>query len=115
MQVSPLTALVVEVEDVDRALGFYNDLLGLGLHRADNGGDDRWMSGDHAEISWTQGGYFHFALYKSKGVVTRNVQLAFMTDDLDAMHRKLEAAGVEIAHGPREEPWGRTARYFDPD
>jgi predicted enzyme related to lactoylglutathione lyase len=47
--------------------------------------------------------------------VTRDVQLGFAVSDLDAMHAKLAAAGVPVDVSPRDEPWGRTARYRDPD
>jgi lactoylglutathione lyase len=115
MSVGRIIALVIEVEDVERSLHFYRDLLGVPLRRdLDHGGSDRWISGDHAACSWRDS-FLHFALYKSKGVVTRDVQLGFPTGDLDAMHAALVEAGVIIDMAPRDEPWGRTARYRDPD
>jgi predicted enzyme related to lactoylglutathione lyase len=115
MQVGRIIALILEVEDVERALQFYRDLLGVPLRRdLDHGGNDRWISGDHAATSWHDS-FFHFALYKSKGVVTRNVQLGFPVGDLDKVHARLKAAGVPVDVEPRDEPWGRTARYRDPD
>jgi catechol 2,3-dioxygenase-like lactoylglutathione lyase family enzyme len=108
--------VVLEVADLERSLAFYQGLLGVPLHRSRHEtGDDRWISGDHAATSWQGGAFLHFALYQSKGVVTRGVQLGFPSDDLDAAHRRLVAAGVPCDHGPRQEPWGRTARYLDPD
>jgi lactoylglutathione lyase len=115
MPVGRIIALVVEVADVERSLHFYRDLLGVPLRRdLDHGGTDRWISGDHAALSWHDS-FFHFALYKGKGVVTRDVQLGFPIGNLDAMHDMLVAAGVPVDVAPREEPWGRTARYRDPD
>jgi len=115
MQVGRIIALVIEVEDVGRSLHFYRDLLGVPLRRdLDHGGSDRWISGDHAAYSWRDS-FLHFALYKSKGVVTRDVQLGFAVADLDAMHATLVEAGVTVDIAPRDEPWGRTARYRDPD
>jgi predicted enzyme related to lactoylglutathione lyase len=66
-------------------------------------------------LSWGGGAYLHFALYQTKGSVTRNVQIGFPVDDLAATHARLRAAGVPISHEPRDEPWGKTARYCDPD
>jgi predicted enzyme related to lactoylglutathione lyase len=43
------------------------------------------------------------------------VQLGFPVGDLDAMHAQLVEAGVPVDVAPRDEPWGRTARYRDPD
>lgn len=115
MPVGRIIAVILEVADVDRALTFYRDLLGIPLRRnLDHGGTDRWISGDHAAHSWHDS-FLHFALYKSKGVVTRDVQLGFPVGDLAALHAKLVDAGVFVDVGPRDEPWGRTARYRDPD
>jgi len=113
-----LLLIVLEVADLARSVHFYRDLLGLPLQLQDNEseiGGDRWISGAHAATSWHDGAFLHFALYQTKGVVTRDAQIGFATDDLDAAHQGLAAAGVRFDHGPRDEPWGRTARYRDPD
>jgi catechol 2,3-dioxygenase-like lactoylglutathione lyase family enzyme len=111
-----LSLVLLEVADLERSLHFYRDLLGLPLHLSKHEtGDDRWISGDHAAVSWNGGSFLHFALYRSKRVVTRDVQIGFPTDELDDTHQRLVAAGVVVDHAPREEPWGRTARYRDPD
>ena len=45
--------LLVLKADVERSLHFYRDLLGVPLRRdLDHGGTDRWISGDHAALSW---------------------------------------------------------------
>jgi catechol 2,3-dioxygenase-like lactoylglutathione lyase family enzyme len=117
MPAGRLITVIVEVSDLAASLIFYRDCLGLPLHTgSDNGAvSDRWISGDHAATSWSAGAYLHFSLYQSKGEVTRSAQIAFDTEDLEGDHRRLEAAGVSIEHGPRPEPWGATARYRDPD
>lgn len=113
--------LVLEVENLERSLRFYRDLIGVPLRSeidhggSGHGGGDRWISGDHAALSWKEGAFLHFALYRSKGVVTRGLQIGFPTDDLDGMHARLIAADVACECEPRDEPWGRTARYVDPD
>jgi catechol 2,3-dioxygenase-like lactoylglutathione lyase family enzyme len=108
--------LVLEVDQLTASLHFYRDLLGIPLvEDKDHGGGDRWISGDHAALSWREGAFLHFALYQSKGAVTRDVQIGFPTEDLAAVHSRLEQAGVAVIHLPRDEPWGRTARYRDPD
>jgi len=111
-----LILVVLEVSDLEASVAFYRDLIGVPLKMdLDHGGQDRWISGDHAALSWGDGAFLHFALYRSKGEVTRNVQLGFPVADLDAAHARLAAAGAPVSHGPRDEPWGRTARYVDPD
>jgi catechol 2,3-dioxygenase-like lactoylglutathione lyase family enzyme len=113
-----LSLVVLEVSDLAQSVRFYRDLLGLPLHLEDHAaetGADRWISGAHAATSWRDGAFLHFALYQTKGVVTRDVQIGLASDALDAAHARLVAAGVPCDHAPRDEPWGRTARYRDPD
>jgi predicted enzyme related to lactoylglutathione lyase len=113
-----ITAIILEVSDLERSAAFYRDAIGLDLHvGADNeAGDDRWISGDHVAVSWSDGAYLHFALYQAKTPQPSTMtQVGFMTDDLDAAHKRAVAAGAEVVHEPRPEPWGRTARYRDPD
>jgi len=111
---------VLEVSDLDRAVGLYQDGFGLDLHLSDHEGgdhdeDDRWISGRHAAITWTDGAFLHFALYESKGEHTSGAQVSFRVDDLDRAHIAATAAGAQVLHEPRLEPWGRSARYRDFD
>jgi lactoylglutathione lyase len=117
MPVGRMTTLVLEVADLAAATQFYGDLIGLSLHRgADNHAPgDRWISGDHAALSWTDGAFLHFSLYQSKGEVTRGAQVGFASDDLAAAHARMVEGGATVIHPPRPEPWGETARYADPD
>jgi catechol 2,3-dioxygenase-like lactoylglutathione lyase family enzyme len=62
-----LVAVILEVSDLDSSVALYRDAFGLDLHPGDNGVDDRWIGGTHAEISWREGAYLHFALYPAKG------------------------------------------------
>ena len=95
----------------------HRDLLGLPLHTGgDNeAGDDRWISGEHAAISWTDGAFLHFSLYQAKGEVTRSAQLGF-NDDLAATHARLTAAGVPgDPSATARAAQGDTARYRESD
>ena len=117
MATGRITAIILDVADLAASTRFYRDLIGLALHQgADNEAPgDRWISGAHAATSWTDGAFLHFALYRSKGEVTRGAQVGFACDDLAAAHARLAAAGAPVIHPPRQEPWGETARYSDPD
>jgi predicted enzyme related to lactoylglutathione lyase len=111
-----LVAVVFEVGDLDRSLCLYRDAFGLDLHIGDHDGGDRWISGRHAATSWSEGAFIHFALYASRdGSVTKSSQIAFEVDDLDAAHDQAVGAGAEVLHDPKSQPWGRSARYRDPD
>jgi lactoylglutathione lyase len=115
-----LVTAVLEVENLDRSLGLYRDGFGLDLRLADHKGgdhgtDDRWISGRHAATTWTDGAFLHFALYESKGEHTSGAQLSFAVEDIAAAHLAACAAGAEVLHEPRNEPWGVSARYRDFD
>jgi predicted enzyme related to lactoylglutathione lyase len=115
-----LVTAVLEVENLDRSLDLYRDGFGLDLRLADHeGGDhgteDRWISGRHAATTWTDRAFLHFALYESKGEHTSGAHLSFAVEDIAAAHLSACAAGAEVLHEPRNEPWGVSARYRDFD
>jgi predicted enzyme related to lactoylglutathione lyase len=115
-----LVTVVLEVSDLDRTLALYRDGFGLDLHQSDhrggnNGTADRWISGRHAAITWTDGAFIHFALYESKGERTSGAQVSFSVENLTQAHDRAVAAGATVVHAPRNEPWGRSARYRDFD
>ena len=45
-----LSAVIVEVTDLERSTALYRDGFGVDLHPGDNGVDDRWIGGVHSEI-----------------------------------------------------------------
>lgn len=115
-----LVTVVLEVSDLDRSLALYRDGFGLDLHLSDHeggdhGADDRWISGRHAATTWTDGAFLHLALYEARGAVTSGAQISLRVADLEAAHLAAVAAGAEVLHEPRTEPWGTSARYRDPD
>jgi predicted enzyme related to lactoylglutathione lyase len=112
---SRLVAVILEVSDLDSSAALYRDAFGLDLHLGDNGVDDRWIGGRHAEISWREGAYLHFALYPAKGQPTSGAQITLSVENVDNAHATAVRAGVHVLHGPRAEPWGRSARYEDLD
>jgi predicted enzyme related to lactoylglutathione lyase len=117
MTVPRLVALILEVSDLDRSTAFYADAFGVELHPGDNDADgDRWIGGRHAEISWTEGAYLHFALYPARGDgPTTRAQVSFGVPDLAAAHARAVRAGAHVLHQPTPQPWGTSARYEDPD
>jgi predicted enzyme related to lactoylglutathione lyase len=110
-----LVAVILEVSDLDRSVALYRDAFGLDLHPGDNGVDDRWIGGRHAEISWRGGAYIHFALYPAKENPTSGAQITLSVDDIDNSHAAAVRAGAHVLHEPRTEPWGRSGRYEDFD
>jgi predicted enzyme related to lactoylglutathione lyase len=110
-----LVAVILEVSDLDRSEALYRDGFGLDLHPGDNRVDDRWIGGRHAEISWQEGAYLHFALYPAKEKPTSGAQIALSVADIDNAHAAAVRAGAHVLHEPRTEPWGRSGRYEDFD
>jgi predicted enzyme related to lactoylglutathione lyase len=111
-----LVAVVLTVSDLDSAVKLYENAFGLDLHVDDHEGDDQFTSGRHAATSWTDGAFMHFALYATKdGAATNGTQIAFRVADLDTAHARAVAAGARVAHEPKTQPWGRSARYYDFD
>ncbi len=114
-----LVLIVLHASDLDASLQVYRDVFGVPLEPGENEPvADPWMGGHHAELSWREGAYLHFALFPARPPerpVTTGAQVGFIVGDPDALHSKAVAAGVRVVHPPRAEPWGRTARYYDPD
>jgi predicted enzyme related to lactoylglutathione lyase len=110
-----LVAVILEVSDLERSAALYRDGFGLDLHPGDNAVDDRWIGGVHAEISWTEGAYLHFALYSAKGRPTIGAQISLSVDNIEDAHLAAVQGGARVLHEARTEPWGRSARYEDFD
>ncbi len=110
MKTRAFSHLAIGVKDMDKALGFYRDLLGLkvDLDRIENGGTAgerravylRWEDGPDSTfivlgqnttpipgepLQMNQLGYHHFA---------------FWVEDLEETLEKLKAAGVNVRSGP---------------
>jgi predicted enzyme related to lactoylglutathione lyase len=110
-----LEAVILEVSDLEKSEVLYREGFGIPLHPGDNGSDDRWTGGIHAEISWRDGAYLHFSLYAANGRPTSQIQLTFAVDDIEDAHAAAVGAGALVVHEPRNEPWGRSGRYEDFD
>jgi lactoylglutathione lyase len=115
-----LVTVVLEVGDLDRSLRLYRDGFGLDLRLSDHEGgghgqEDHWISGRHAATSWRDRAFLHFALYAAKDEPTSRAQLAFEVEDLASAHAAAVAAGADVIHEARTEPWGTSTRYRDFD
>ena len=120
-----LSGVHVTVDDVDTALIFYRDILGLKVTNEVANGGFRWiplqtdtqpeiqlvLSEPHAGRSQEDGDAL--AALLAKGALTL-IQLR--TDNLDATFDKIAtAAGVEILQEPADQFWGvRDAAVRDP-
>ncbi|GHB80053.1 lyase [Streptomyces cirratus] len=114
----------ITVNDVDEALGFYRDALGLEVRNDVASGDHRWVtlgspaqpgleiviSEPHAGRSQADGDALQELL--TKGVLP---MVVFRTDDLDSTFEKVRASGAEVLQEPIDQPWGpRDCAFRDP-
>ena len=107
--------VILFVEDLERSLAFYRDVIGVPFR----------LEGD---------GYLEFATQGAKlGLYDRNRlgeltgqepdpprhpggEVVFLVEDVDDEAARLRAAGATILSGPVDRPWGhRTLHVLDPD
>jgi predicted enzyme related to lactoylglutathione lyase len=116
---SRMIFIALNVADLERSVSFYRDAFGVEFHSDSNEpSSDPWYGGEHSAYSWTDGAFLHFALFPARSPgrpVSRDVQLGLSVDDIESGHDRAVAAGAEVVHAPRAEPWGSTSRYRDPD
>lgn len=105
---------MIYVKDVQRALGFYHDLLGFKLIE-----DFRFENKPVYARLHAPGGDGTIALHLAgpdQPIVSEGVRLYFEIHDLDGFCRKLQARDFYITQMPRMMPWGwRHAYLNDPD
>lgn len=114
----------ITVNDVDEALGFYRDALGLEVRNDVASGGFRWvtlgspdqpgvdivLSEPHAGRSQADGDALQELL--TKGVLPMTI---FSAGDLDATFERVRASGAEVLQEPIDQPWGpRDCAFRDP-
>ncbi len=117
MQLTLADYVILIVDDLDRALRFYTEVLGLKLgHR----------SGQYAQLdtgATRLGLYTRDAMAELVGVALRRpsedtaaFELGFKVEDVDAAYAELVSGGAASVAEPVTRPWGqRTAYVRDPD
>ena len=103
MSVRGVRRIIVSVADLERALAFYRDALGLPeKYRA----DDVVMLGDPEVLLHRR--------TPTPGMA--GVTASFVVDDVDAATAAAEKAGGTVIDAPGNQPWGeRQAVLADPD
>lgn len=114
----------ITVSDVDEAIAFYRDALGLTVTSDVPSGKFRWvtlgsdaqpglgivLSEPHAGRSPADGDALQELL--TKGVLP---MLVFRSDDVDATFETVRASGAEVLQEPTDQPWGpRDCAFRDP-
>ncbi|HMH57876.1 MAG TPA: VOC family protein [Galbitalea sp.] len=114
----------ITVNDVDEAVAFYRDALGLEVQNNVESGGFRWvtmgvpaqpglaivLSEPHAGRSQADGDALQELL--TKGVLPA---LVFASGDVDAAFEKAQATGAEVLQEPIDQGWGpRDCAFRDP-
>lgn len=121
-----LSQCFIAVDDHDKALGFYRDVLGLEV-RGDVGFEDmRWVTLGSpsqpdvdivlepplADPSASPDDRAAMADLLAKGMLRAVI---FSTDDCDATFERIRAAGAEVLQEPVDQPYGvRDCAFRDP-
>jgi predicted enzyme related to lactoylglutathione lyase len=113
---SRLIEVELRVADLDRAVRFYRDLVGVPF------GDVETHEADdikHAHATWGEWDerreFLMVNLYPAGEAGPTKASIGFVVDDLDAVHARLVSAGAIVTRAPERRPWGASATYRDPD
>ena len=105
---------MIYTKDVDLALGFYRDLLGLKLIEEFRGGPKIVYARLKAPTG--TGTIALHLLEPGKSLAAAGVRLYFEIRNLGTFCKKLEAAGAKFSKPPAIMPWGWMHAYInDPD
>ena len=120
MSVTPshsVATVAVVVRDYDEAIAWYTDRLGFVLEQdVDLGGGKRWVTVEPS------GGGVRLLLAKASGEAQAarvgdqtggRVGFFLHTDDFEADHARMKAAGVRFLEEPRHETYGSVAVFED--
>ena len=101
----------VFVSDMDRAVDFYENSLGIGVRNRSP------EFPEFVELA-TEGTILALNSVGDEGkqLVGRNTGITLAVPDVEAAHRSLSAKGVRFSRPPARQPWGGLmTSFFDPD
>jgi predicted enzyme related to lactoylglutathione lyase len=113
------------VDDVDEALAFYRDAIGLTVLNDVSGNGWRWLSlgvpeqpGVVLVLSAPGAGRSPEDAEALHGLIAKGAgpgPIVFQTGDLDATFERVRATGAEVLQEPMDQPWGpRDCAFRDP-
>lgn len=110
-----LFAVCLLVNDFEKSLKFYRDILGLKVKSQEGNqfaGFD--LEGTEMAIFQKDGAT---AMFPKKFMGTGGgVNIGFQVKDINQASEELKSKGAEIFEGPKTTPWGQKVAYFkDPD
>ena len=108
------------VEDIDEAIEFYVDTLGLELYQDEAYGDgDRWVevrpAGSRTKLVLKTPAQFDESEARHhRELIGTTPMVTFRVDDCCRCYDALREAGVRFDGEPESRPWGTTAVARDP-
>ena len=116
-----LDKITIVVDDYDRAIEFFTDILGFDLAEdspalTNDGRPKRWVvvrppRGETGIVLARADGERQAAAIGNQ--VGGRVGFFLRVDDFDAAYQRMMTAGVEFRGAPRTEPYGRVAVFVD--
>lgn len=108
-----LFAITLFVDDLDVSVDFYGKTLGLELVFQDD--NSALFNCAKTYINLLKVGEAHELINPAAIGSGSRAVYTLPFDDVDAIAKELELAGVKILNGPMERPWGiRTVSFQDP-
>ena len=102
----------VYVSDQLRALDFFTNKLGFDVLKNVAFGDQRWIE---VAPPGAQTGLALFTPPDMQDRIGTFSPVVFTCEDVRATYEELRARGVEFKQEPKEESWGVSAMFTDPD
>lgn len=112
--IKKLYAICLLVDDFEKSVTFYRDILGLKINSQDNKYTD-------FKLGETLLGIFQkdeaTSMFPKEHMNTGGGSvLAFQVENVEKSCSELQAKGITIFDGPKKTAWGQTVAYFkDPD
>lgn len=113
VKVTSLSYVIVYVKDIERAVSFYRDILGLKVKLDDSG----WVEFDTGAATLA----LHAAPKQSESRSPGQPIPVFSVEDINHAYDSLKKAGVKFEHAPRQvceagpNKIGMSADFLDPD
>jgi lactoylglutathione lyase len=109
-----LGSVILYVEDLERSIAFYRDVIGVPLKLRGDGYAE--FDTDGAKLGLFERSRLPELIGRDGGLPGPTVEIVFIVTDVDAETDRLRGAGASILTGPVDRPWGhRTLHVADPD
>ena len=106
--VTELYSIAVFVTDIERAVAFYQEDLGLSLTKRGSFGAEFLEGGAHLGV--------HPAVHEdARALVGRHTGITFRVENLLDFCERLHERGVRFLNEPTQQSWGIMAMIADPD